>query len=104
LVGREQEQQTVLKSQTPITLVHGIAGTGKSRLLTSSLPNALYLKCLEGLEHVPYYPIVAYIRKHLDSLADLLALTSYKTDLARLIPEIEDTHQDDGAETPDAFA
>ena len=88
LVGREVEQQAIVDSKTPVTLVYGEAGTGKSRLLNSIFPDALYLKCLEGLEHVPYYPIVAYIRKNLANIDSWPALASFKTDLARLIPEL----------------
>jgi DNA-binding SARP family transcriptional activator len=84
LVAREAEQEHLLNSQTPITLILGEPGVGKTRVLQDTLPAALWLRCLEGLA-VPYYPLLELIRANIARLPDL---AYYKGDLARLLPEL----------------
>jgi DNA-binding SARP family transcriptional activator len=88
LIGREKEQQQLRYSKTPVVLVSGEPGVGKTRLLQDTLPDALWLRCLEGLA-VPYYPLLELIRAHTSRLPDL---GFYREDLARLLPEL--SHHD----------
>ncbi|MFC6920239.1 ATP-binding protein [Meiothermus taiwanensis] len=82
LVGREAEQAR-LRHSTAL-LVHGEPGIGKTRLLQEVFPQAPLLRCREGLENLPFYPVLDYLRHHLDTLPDL---GPYREDLARLLPE-----------------
>lgn len=82
LVGREAEQAR-LRHSTAL-LVHGEPGIGKTRLLQEVFPQAPLLRCREGLENLPFYPVLDYLKHHLDTLPDL---GPYREDLARLLPE-----------------
>uniref|UniRef100_A0A7C3I074 Tetratricopeptide repeat protein n=1 Tax=Meiothermus ruber TaxID=277 RepID=A0A7C3I074_MEIRU len=82
LVGREAEQAR-LRYSTAL-LVHGEPGIGKTRLLQEVFPQAPLLRCREGLENLPFYPVLDYLKHHLDTLPDL---GPYREDLARLLPE-----------------
>ena len=84
LVGRENAFNTLRRSQHPVVLVAGEPGVGKTRLARDAAPLALYLRCLEGLENVPYYPLVTHVRANLTTLPDL---GPYLDELARLVPE-----------------
>lgn len=85
LVGRDATRHQVLTATTPLVLVSGEPGIGKTRFLQDLLPGASWCACREGLESVPYYPLLEFIRHHLDRLPDL---GSYREDLARLVPEV----------------
>jgi len=83
LVGREAEQAR-LQGATAL-LVHGEPGVGKTRLLQEVFPESPLLRCREGLENVPLYPVLEYLKAHLEALPDL---GPYREDLARLLPEV----------------
>jgi DNA-binding SARP family transcriptional activator len=83
LVGREAEQAR-LRDSTAL-LVHGEPGVGKTRLLQEVFPDSPLLRCREGLENVPFYPVLEYLKAHLEALPDL---GPYREDLARLLPEV----------------
>ncbi len=83
LVGREAEQARLEGSSA--LLVHGEPGVGKSRLLLEVFPQAPLLRAREGLENVPFYPVLDYLKANLANLPDL---GPYREDLARLLPEV----------------
>ncbi len=83
LVGREAEQARLGGSSA--LLVHGEPGVGKSRLLQEVFPQAPLLRAREGLENVPFYPVLDYLKAN---LANLPNLGPYREDLARLLPEV----------------
>lgn len=85
LVGREHEQQRLLNSGQAVTLVAGEPGLGKTRLLSETFPQAEMVECREGLENLPFYPVLEYLKPR---LAGLSSLGAYREDLARLIPEL----------------
>ena len=85
LIGRESVLAELLQSTRPVVLVGGEPGVGKTRLVSDAAPDALYLRCLEGLEEVPYFPLVNYLR---DNLGTLPELGMYADELARLVPEV----------------
>ena len=90
LVGRSAVLATLEHSRSPVVLVAGEPGVGKTRLLQDAAPEeaagALWLRCREGLSDVPYFPLVAWLR---DGAADLPALAAvYLDELARLVPEL----------------
>jgi DNA-binding SARP family transcriptional activator/tetratricopeptide (TPR) repeat protein len=86
LRGRSQEQQRFWASQKPIRSFLAEAGAGKTRMLEeTATPNARWWRCREGLEGVPYQPIIEWINANLNAVPELGA---YREDLARLIPEI----------------
>ncbi|BDP43555.1 hypothetical protein DAETH_35240 (plasmid) [Deinococcus aetherius] len=85
LVGREAEVALVRGASTPVVLVMGEPGVGKTRLLAEVLPHPRPLRCQEGLEHVPYFPLLAGVRARLPGLPDL---GPYAEDLARFVPEL----------------
>lgn len=82
LIGRETEQARLRGSSA--LLVHGEPGVGKSRLLEEVFPGAPLLRGREGLQNVPFYPVLEYLKTNLASLPDL---GPYREDLARLLPE-----------------
>jgi DNA-binding SARP family transcriptional activator len=88
LVAREQEQQQVVQNRTPVLVVSGEPGVGKTRLLQETIPSALWLRCHEGLA-LPYYPLLELIRANSSRLGDL---SFYREDLARLLPELAPQH------------
>lgn len=84
LIGREKESLRVLQSKARVILLSAEPGMGKTRLLAEFAPQeAILLKGQEGLETIPYYPIMAYLR----SLETLPDLGSYERELARLVPD-----------------
>jgi DNA-binding SARP family transcriptional activator len=86
LRGRSQEQQRFWASQKPIRSFLAEAGAGKTRMLEeTATANARWWRCREGLEGVPYQPIIEWINANLKAVPELGA---YREDLARLIPEI----------------
>jgi DNA-binding SARP family transcriptional activator len=83
LVGRTLERAQL--NDATLALVSGEPGIGKTPLITETLPDARWLRCREGLDSVPYQPVIELLRSNLDTLPDL---GPYREDLARLIPEI----------------
>ncbi len=83
LLGRDRQRAMLEACRQPVILVTGEAGTGKSRFVQDTVPGAIWLYCREGLENVPYYPLLPYLQS-LETLPDLGA---YLLDLARLLPE-----------------
>jgi DNA-binding SARP family transcriptional activator len=84
LIGRDNEKQLLHNSKAQITMIKAEAGAGKTRLLEeTNSPNWWY--CREGLEGIPYQPMIEWIRNNLQAIPELGA---YREDLARLIPEI----------------
>lgn len=101
LVGREAELARIRDAATPVVMVSGEAGAGKSHLLKEAAPTALILKCQEGLRDVPYYPLIQLIREYLRQKAILPPLGQYEDDLVRLVPEVNPSLQPPPAE-PDS--
>jgi tetratricopeptide (TPR) repeat protein len=85
LVGRTAEVAALQQSKSNVVLVAGEAGVGKSRLLSECLPEARLLKCREGLQNIPYFPLTDVMQKHAGVLPDL---GDYNEDLARLLPSL----------------
>lgn len=85
LVGRSTEVEMIRAATAPAVLVAGEPGVGKTRLLEEVLPTARWLRCREGLEHVPYFPLVSYVRER---LASLPASAAYRHELAKFVPEV----------------
>jgi DNA-binding SARP family transcriptional activator/tetratricopeptide (TPR) repeat protein len=83
LVGQEGEQARLRGAR--LALVQGEPGVGKSRLLQETFPEAPLIRCREGLERLPFFPLLEYLRTQLDRLPDL---GPYRQDLARLLPEL----------------
>ncbi len=85
LVGRDREQRIVRSQSWSLVLVAGEPGVGKTRFLQEVFPQAEVLQCHEGLENLPYYPIIEYLEPRLDRLRNLGV---YLEEVARLIPEL----------------
>lgn len=85
MVGREREQQLIGSHSQPMVLVAGEPGVGKTRLLQECFPQAVVIQCHEGLENLPFYPVVEYFKPR---LAKLQSLGPYRDDVARLFPDM----------------
>lgn len=85
LFGRDRERALLLAAATPVVLVAGEPGIGKSALLGELYPTALATAAHEGLERMPYHPFAALLRAK-PALVD--AAGPYREDLARLVPEL----------------
>ncbi len=85
LVARMRELEQIRTSSAKLVLIAAEPGAGKTRLLEEAAPNAIWLRCTDGLESVPYQPVIEFIRSQLPIIPNLGA---YTEDLARLIPEI----------------
>jgi DNA-binding SARP family transcriptional activator len=85
LVAREAETAALRTAATPVVLVAGEPGVGKTRLLRETWPQAAWIGALEGLDGVPYQPFAAWARSRPELVA---GLGSYREDLARLIPDV----------------
>jgi len=83
IIGRDNELKQLKTATTRVTLLSGEPGVGKTRLL-ETVGTARWLKCREGLEELPYFPVLEHIRKQ----SVLPDLGPYHEDLARLIPEL----------------
>lgn len=83
LVGREGEQARLRGAR--LALVRGEPGVGKTRLLQETFPESPLIRCREGLERLPFFPLLEYLKPRLDLLPDL---GLYRQDLARLLPEL----------------
>jgi DNA-binding SARP family transcriptional activator len=84
LLARDAERATLLDARTPAVVVAGEPGIGKSALLRDTFADALWTGGAEGLEALPYHPLVALVRQRPELAAGLGA---YREDLARLVPE-----------------
>jgi DNA-binding SARP family transcriptional activator/Tfp pilus assembly protein PilF len=85
IIGRDSERYALETASEQVILVSGEPGAGKTRLLEEVMPRTSWLNCLEGMENLPYQPLIAFLRQHLEQLPDLGV---YTEDLARLIPEL----------------
>jgi DNA-binding SARP family transcriptional activator len=85
MIGRDTERNALETASEQVILVSGEPGAGKTRLLEEVMPRTSWLACLEGMENLPYQPLIAFLRLHLEQLPDLGV---YTEDLARLIPEL----------------
>ena len=62
LVGRQAEMAALRAATTPFVLLRGEPGIGKTRLLRETFPGAAWRHCQDGLQGVPYHPLVAVLR------------------------------------------
>ncbi len=85
LAGRKHELEQIQSSNASLVLIAAEPGSGKTRLLEEVAPHAVWLRCREGLESVPYQPVIEFVRTQLPNMPNLGA---YIEDLARLIPEL----------------
>ena len=83
LFGRDRERAALLRATTPVVLVAGEPGIGKTALLSEVYPTALFTTAREGLERMPYHPFAALLRRRPE-----LAAGSHLEDLARLVPDL----------------
>ena len=91
LIGREEAVRKIRTASTAAVFIAGEAGIGKSRLMAEVAPNALQLHCKEGLQNIPYYPVIQLIRTLLSKGIKTPDLKHYTDDLARLVPELAPT-------------
>jgi DNA-binding SARP family transcriptional activator/Tfp pilus assembly protein PilF len=87
LVGRGTERAQVADADSRVLLIGGEPGVGKTRLLEDAWPGARWLSCREGLEGVPFAPVIEYLSDHQQGLPELGA---FRLDLARLLPALAD--------------
>ncbi len=85
LVARTAEVEALLAAATPLVLVAGEPGVGKSRLLRESLSEATWSNAVEGLDGIPYHPIAALLRRRPELAA---GLGPFREDVARLVPDV----------------
>jgi DNA-binding SARP family transcriptional activator len=85
MIGRDTERDALDTAPEQVILVSGEPGAGKTRLLEEIMPDTRWLACLEGMDNLPYQPLIVFLRRHLEHLPDLGV---YNEDLARLIPEL----------------
>ncbi len=85
LVGRDRERAALLAATTPVVMLVGEPGMGKTALLDERYPLALRSGAREGLERLPFHPLVGLLRSR-PELAQ--AAGEYRDDLARLVPEL----------------
>lgn len=88
LVGREEALAKVNGAGTPVVLLSGEAGVGKTRLLEELTGGAPGARCLEGLQSVPFQGVGDLVRQALRNGWDAAELGDYQEDLARLVPEV----------------
>jgi tetratricopeptide (TPR) repeat protein len=91
--GRTPEWQRLLASPAPALLLLGEPGAGKSTLLQAAYPQAPCLRGLEGLQGMPYRPLLDTLRGQTPVLERALRepshpLRPYRLDLARVLPEL----------------
>ena len=93
LIARDEELAQVKRAFSPVVSIAGEAGVGKSALMRSAAPDAKHLRCQEGLESVPYFPLIKLIRSFVQGGKSVPELGHYLDDLARLIPELAPRHK-----------
>lgn len=90
LVGRSAELARLRTAAAPaqrgLVLVCGEAGAGKTRLVESALPEALWLPCQEALRAAPLHAAAAYVEDSLQALQPLQAFATHRRVLAHLVP------------------
>lgn len=91
LVGRGAEMQRIMTCTTPLVMIAGEAGAGKSRLMHEIAGETLLLRCREGLQDIPYYPVIQLIRDYLRRNINLPDLGHYLDDIVRLVPDVDPT-------------
>lgn len=82
LAGRDREAAHLAGAMPGVALLSGPAGMGKTTLLRHALPGARRLPAQEGLQHVPYHPLLPQLRREPPSVGP------YREDLARLLPDL----------------
>ncbi len=98
LIGRDEHLVALETATEQTVMIAGEAGVGKSRLAAEVAPRALLVRCQEGMQNVPYYPLTVALRQHLDTAAGSLDLGPYRNDLARLVPEVAPEARPDPAD------
>ena len=88
LIGRQKIIAKLEQSSSKVIFIHAEAGIGKSRLIAEIAPEAIKIKCQDGLENIPFYPIVQLLKKLLNAGIKTPDLKQYNDDLARLVPEL----------------
>jgi DNA-binding SARP family transcriptional activator len=88
LIGRDKERSLLNNTSSNVIFISGEAGIGKTRFLQEAFPEACWLYCREGLENLPYYPIIEYLK----TLNDFSFLGVYKEEISRLIPDVLPTN------------
>lgn len=91
--GRDAQLQRLQASAAPALVLLGEPGAGKTTLLRAAYPHAPCLKGLEGLQGMPYRPLLDTLRGQAETLARALRepshpLRPYRLDLARVLPEL----------------
>ena len=85
LFGRDRERARLLAAATPVVMLAGEPGIGKTALLAELYPGALYTAAREGLERMPYHPLAALLRARPELTAHA---GPFVEDLGRLVPEL----------------
>ena len=88
LIGRDDALQTLKDSRSNLIIIKGEAGIGKTRFVETVYTERYTLSCEESLKHIPYHPIVDFIKSQLALDVPIPDLGYYQNDLARLIPEL----------------
>ena len=102
-VGRAREMQLVQacwqqaqQERGQAVLINGVAGQGKTRLITEfirQVPTAALIltgACYPSMQHLPYHPIVEALRPELEELARTTNLRPWQRELLRLLPDTPD--------------
>jgi tetratricopeptide (TPR) repeat protein len=77
-------------SNATLVLVHGVAGSGKSRLLAQAWPTASRWACSEAGRGVPLAPVLPMMAPLGDQLRTLVPEPALRRELARLLPALAD--------------
>lgn len=91
--GRRSELGDLVGSTAAAFVLHGEPGAGKTTLLQAAFPDAVSIKGLDGLQALPYQPLLEALRSRAETLERLLRtqghpLRCYRLDLARVMPEL----------------
>jgi tetratricopeptide (TPR) repeat protein len=91
--GRKNELGDLVASAAAAFVLHGEPGAGKTTLLQAAFPDAISIKGLDGLQALPYQPLLEALRSRTETLERLLRnpnhpLRCYRLDLARVMPEL----------------